>query len=109
MRVTRVIRHDVIAQARQQIAARALAGADFDSDPSAFNIWLRLPPGRNRAEMTGLMGAAGIGVMPSDPFTVSGAPAEAVRICLGGDVSRAGLEAGLSLLADALSSESWFG
>lgn len=95
--------------ARQRIAAQTLAGADFDGDPNAFNIWLRLPEGKGRASMTGLMAAAGIGVLPADAFTVTGEPQEAVRICLGGEVSRPGLQAALGMLADALDPNSWFG
>ena len=95
--------------ARQRIAARLLQGADFDADPSAFNIWLRLPPERGRAQVTGMMAAAGIGVMPSDAFTVGGPPQEAVRICLGGDVSREGIHAALSMLSEALDPGAWFG
>jgi DNA-binding transcriptional MocR family regulator len=94
---------------RQAIASEVLAGQDLDSDPSAFNIWLRLPPGRGRAEIIGLMAGAGIGVMPSDGFTVIGATAEAIRVCLGGGATRTGLDAGLSLLAGALDPANWHG
>ncbi|MFT7028164.1 MAG: DNA-binding transcriptional MocR family regulator, partial [Paracoccaceae bacterium] len=94
---------------RQAIASEVLAGQDLDSDPSAFNIWLRLPPERGRAEIIGLMAGAGIGVMPSDGFTVIGATAEAIRVCLGGGATRTGLDAGLSLLAGALDPANWHG
>ncbi|MGG7565487.1 PLP-dependent aminotransferase family protein [Rhodovulum sp. DZ06] len=105
--IRRFIRAETAA--RQKIAAELLQGADFDADPNAFNIWLRLPPGRGRAQAAGLLAATGIGVMPADAFTVEGAPQEALRICLGGDASRAGVHAALSLLAEALDPHSWYG
>ncbi len=95
--------------ARQEIAATALQGLDFDSDPVAFNVWLRLPEGRSRADIVGRMANTGIGVMPSDIFTMSGTPQEALRICLGGEISRERLGEGLTLLAHVLDQDGWHG
>jgi hypothetical protein len=41
-------------------------------------------------------------VVASDAFTVSGAPPEAVRVCLGGPIGRPRLAAGLEYMAHAL-------
>ena len=90
---------------RQRIAATALAPFDFDADPYAFNLWLRLPEGRTRADVIGRMGGAGIGLMPSDVFTVSGEPTETLRVCLGGQIGRERLSDKLGLLALILSND----
>lgn len=55
------------------------------------------------------MNGLGIGIMPSDAFTVLGPPGEHVRVCLGGAISREGLRAGLSFLANTLNGEIWLG
>ena len=89
--------------------AEALAGLDMGADPAAFNVWLHLPEGRSRADIVGRMAGTGIGVMPSDPFTILGTPPEALRICLGGEISREGLRDGLSLLANILDPAYWHG
>jgi DNA-binding transcriptional MocR family regulator len=95
--------------ARQALAARALAGARFDADPCAFNLWLALPPGLGRAELVGRMAGRRIGVLASDAFTVLGEPPERVRVCLGGPVDRATLSAELGFLAHALEVSAWRG
>jgi hypothetical protein len=41
-------------------------------------------------------------VVPSDAFTTGGVPPEAVRICLGGPISRAELQRALEFGAHAL-------
>ena len=44
----------------------------------------------------------GLGVVPSDAFTVTGPPSEAVRVGLGGPVTRSQVERGLAFMAHAL-------
>ena len=46
--------------------------------------------------------SAGLGVVPSDAFVAAGAPPEAVRVGLGGPVTRAQVERGLEFMAHAL-------
>jgi hypothetical protein len=48
------------------------------------------------------MRSTGIGVVASDAFTASGPPPEAVRVCLGGPISRPRLAAGLEYMTHAL-------
>ena len=45
------------------------------------------------------MRATGLGIVASDAFTVEGAPAEAVRICLGGPLPRERLRSALEFMA----------
>ncbi len=106
-RICRFIRAE--SAARQDIAARLLQGFEFTSDRHAFNLWLKVPEGIGRAEVMGRMNGRGIGLMPSDAFTVSGPPDEHLRICLGGSITREGLRSGLSFLGSSLNGETWIG
>ncbi len=99
--IRRFIREET--QARQAIAAQALATFDCASSPHAFNVWLQLPDGLTRADIIGRMAGTGIGLMPSDAFTVLGDPKEAIRVCLGGQIDRRQLHDALGLLAYLLS------
>jgi len=100
--IRRFVREETFA--RQAIASQALAGFNFESAPNAFNIWLHLPEGISRAEIIGRMTGTGVGIMPSDAFTVSGDPTEAIRICLGGQVQQSQLRDAIGLLAYIMSS-----
>jgi hypothetical protein len=48
------------------------------------------------------MRPTGIGVVASDAFTVDGSPPEAVRVCLGGPVSRVAVQHALEFAAHVL-------
>jgi DNA-binding transcriptional MocR family regulator len=96
-RIRRFIRDETLA--RQAIAAQMLAQCDFVSEPHAFNVWLRLPDEISRADVIGRMAGTGVGIMPSDAFTVAGEPSETLRVCLGGRISRSELRDSLGLLA----------
>lgn len=106
-RIRRFIRAETAA--RQTLAAEVLRDFDFDSEPNAFNIWLRLPEGAGRADLMGRMAGRDIGIMPSDAFTVLGEPSEYVRICLGGAIARDRLREGLMFMAHTLSGQAWLG
>ncbi|MCG5236800.1 PLP-dependent aminotransferase family protein [Xanthobacter oligotrophicus] len=90
------------AAARQKIAARHFEPGTYLSDPLSFNVWLPLTNGWNRSAFAGHARATGVGIVPSDAFTVSGPPPEAVRVGLGGPIGRAQLERGLEFMAHAL-------
>lgn len=90
------------AAARQQIAAALLPKDSFKADPLAFNIWLPLPHGWTRSMFASHMRSSGIGVVASDAFTVEGAAPEAVRVCLGGSITRPALLGALEYMAHAL-------
>ncbi len=90
------------AAARQEMVADILPPGRYRSDPISFNIWLPLGNGWTRATFGGHMRNAGIGVVASDAFTVEGAAPEAVRVCLGGPISRDALKGALDFMAHAL-------
>jgi DNA-binding transcriptional MocR family regulator len=90
------------AGARQQMVADILPEGSYRADPISFNIWLPLTNGWTRSTFGSHMRASGIGVVASDAFTVEGAAAEAVRVCLGGPIGRERLKGALDFMAHAL-------
>jgi DNA-binding transcriptional MocR family regulator len=90
------------AAARQILAAAILPAGGFKADPVSFNLWVSLPPRWTRSAFIGHMRATGVGVVGSDAFTVCGNPPEAVRVCLGGPVSRTGVQGALEYMSHAL-------
>lgn len=99
--ILRFIRTETTA--RQALAKEILPLDSFRADPISFNLWVELPPPWTRSAFVGHMRATGLGVVASDAFTVSGSPAEAVRVCLGGPITRDGVRRGLEFMAHALS------
>lgn len=89
---------------RQKIAARALPSGSYASHPDAFHLWIPLPAPWTRAEFVAHMESSGIGVVPSDSFSVSAQPPEAVRICIGGTASRDDIQHSLEQIARGLRS-----
>lgn len=92
----------VETEERQKLAHRILADQRFEGDPDSFNIWLSLPAAWTRSAFVGHMRSTGVGIVPSDAFTVSGTPPEAVRICLGGPAPRSTIKRALECAAHAL-------
>jgi DNA-binding transcriptional MocR family regulator len=87
---------------RQALAASILRGAAYRTDPAGFHLWLSLPAPWTRSAFAGHMRASGIGIVPSDAFTVAGTPPEAVRVCLGGPADRQQVRGALEFMAHAL-------
>ncbi|MDD9908165.1 MAG: PLP-dependent aminotransferase family protein [Ahrensia sp.] len=98
-----------LADRRQAIAHRVLEGFEFDSQKEAYNIWLKAPEGLSRAEIMARLAGGPLAVMPSDVFTVAGSPEERLRVCLGGPISEAALEDGLTGLRSVLRQNDWTG
>ena len=92
--------------ARQKIAADALAGLGGKVQAGGFHLWLELPQACSRVAFASSLRDSGIGVVTSDAFTVTGAPIEAVRICLGGAASREQVRSAMDQVAGALSQSS---
>jgi DNA-binding transcriptional MocR family regulator len=88
--------------ARQHMVASILPTGTYQADPLSFNIWLRLENGWTRSTFSSHMRDAGIGVVASDAFTVDGPIQEAVRVCLGGPITRSQLQKSLEFMAHAL-------
>jgi DNA-binding transcriptional MocR family regulator len=91
------------ARARQDLAREILGGADFDAQPEAYYIWLRLPEPWRRDTFAAVLRARGVALTAADAFAVGRGPApHAVRLCLGAARSRDALRRGLGLVADVL-------
>jgi DNA-binding transcriptional MocR family regulator len=87
---------------RQRIVTELLPAGSYKADPISFNIWLPLTNGWTRSSFGAHMRNAQIGIVASDAFTVEGKPEEAVRVCLGGPITREKLRSGLEFMAHAL-------
>lgn len=98
--ILRFIRAETAA--RQKLAAEILPAGLCKTDELSFNLWMELPQGWSRAAFAGQMRAVGIGIVTSDAFSVTSAPPEAARICLGGPTTRAELQSALTFMAHAL-------
>lgn len=94
---------------RQALAKEILTGCSVTGAPEAFNLWVELPQGTSRAEIMGRMANRQIGIMPSDAFTVSAPPDEAIRVCLGGPIGLEQLREDLVALRDAIVRKDWLG
>lgn len=89
------------SHSRQLIAHRYLERELGSSLRQGFHLWLPLPAPWTRGAFVHRLRQDGISVAESDAFAVSDAP-EAVRICLGGPVTRAELERCLKQITDVL-------
>ena len=90
------------SMARERIAAKILEPGTYLSDAFSFNIWLPMSNGWTRSVFVSQLRSSGLGIVPSDAFTASGAPPEAVRVGLGGPITRTQVERGLAYIAHAL-------
>ena len=105
--IRRFIRSE--SAARQALAAEVLGDFDYLSNENAFNLWLTLPNGASRADVVARMARRQIGLMPSDAFTVLGAPKEKIRVGLGGAITRDALREALHGLSNALVPNTFMG
>ncbi|MGO4832181.1 PLP-dependent aminotransferase family protein, partial [Rhizobiaceae sp. 2RAB30] len=87
---------------RQGIVADILPAEFVRADPEGFHVWLILPGRWNRGDFATRLRSAGIGVVTSDAFSVSGPAREAVRLGLGAAPDKEALAASLRTVADLL-------
>lgn len=87
---------------RQDIARKQLAGQQFTADPDGFHLWLELGKGWSRSSFVSQMRSHALGIVESDAFTVDVQAPEAVRICLGGPLSRDDLANALETITHTL-------
>jgi len=94
------IRNEAVG--RQQLAQRALKGFQFQAKPAAHHLWLQLPEGLGRRDVTAQLLRDGLAVVASDSFVVDGNPPNAARVSLGAARNRAELTQALRILIGAL-------
>ncbi len=99
--VLRAVRAE--SRERQNLVSSVLPHELVTTDPAAFHFWLTLPPRWSRSAFVGHMASCGLGVVASDVFGTDGPLPEAVRVCLGGPVSRSAVRVALEFAAHALS------
>lgn len=94
------------SMARQAQAARHFGGHAVQSQPEAFHLWLPLPEasadGWNGVELASYLRSQGVGVVAAAAFSTDGDPPEAVRVCLGGKLTRDECDDALRLIAETL-------
>ena len=91
------------AKARQAAAKALLAGADYDTQPESFHLWLKLPEPWRREGVPAEARARGVGVAPAEVFAVGRQPVpHAVRVCLQAARSRGEVESALTILSEIL-------
>ena len=90
------------SMARQALAANHLAGHGVLAQPEGFHLWLPLNSAWSVVEFASYLRTRGVGVVASAAFSTDGDPPDAVRICLGGPLSRDDCDNALRLIADTL-------
>ncbi len=87
--------------ARQALATKRLGKFGFLAHPEGFHLW---PPltSWSVVEFASWLRTKGAGVAASAAFSTDGDPPDAVRICLGGPISRDECDAAPALVADTL-------
>jgi len=101
--VTEAIRKE--CSVRQKLVAEILPPKSYVTNPEGFHVWMALPPPWQRAAFAARMRASDIGVVVSDAFAVTQAAPEAVRISLGGVLSRAEIRTALEFIRHLLEHE----
>ncbi len=88
------------ARARQQIARECLPAGTFQSHEDGYHLWVALGVGASVAAIADALRAHGMSVISSDAFSADRiAPTGAMRVSIGGSLSRERLQRGLTLLA----------
>jgi DNA-binding transcriptional MocR family regulator len=88
--------------AARQVLARSILPASAQAHPNGLHVWQPLPAHWDRYRLIEAVRQQGLGVTPSDAFSVEGRAPDAVRISLGGVPERARLVEALKTLAATL-------
>ena len=90
------------SRARQALAAQHLAGHPLTAQPDGFHLWLPLAAGWQVVALAKHLRERGVAAVASAAFSTDGDPPDALRLCLGGPVSRAQCDSALRLVANTL-------
>lgn len=93
---------------RQAIATRCLDQVEYQAHPSGFHLWVRTGARRTPVELALALRAQGVPCVASMAFATDADPEPAMRICLGGNLSRSEVEKGLHLVAMMLEPSAHF-
>jgi len=86
------------AKARQAIAASVLPAGSYAAHECGYHLWVPLPAGSDQARVAEALRAAGMTAIPADAFAAGEGSAAALRVSLGGAITRAALVRGLTVL-----------
>lgn len=87
---------------RQTMAQKHLGAYGVAAPSESFHLWLPLSSAWSMVEFASYLRTQNVGVVASAAFSTDGNPPEAVRICLGGPMSRDDCDQALRLIADTL-------
>jgi len=90
------------SNARQALALRHLGMHGVVAPSDCFHLWLPLSSAWSMVEFASYLRTQNVGVVAAAAFSTDSLPPEAVRICLGGPMSREDCEHALRLIADTL-------
>jgi DNA-binding transcriptional MocR family regulator len=87
---------------RQALALAHLGAHGIAAPVDGFHLWLPLSSAWSTVEFASYLRTQKVGVVASAAFSTDGNPPDAVRICLGGPMSRDECDQALRLIADTL-------
>lgn len=88
--------------ARHVLAQQHLGRHGVIAQPEAFHLWLPLDSGWSVVEFASYLRMQGVAAVASAAFSTDGNPPDAVRICLGGPLTRDECGRALALIADTI-------
>ncbi len=88
--------------ARQAMAEVHLGKYGAVAQPEGFHLWLPVNSAWSVVEFASYLRTQGVGVVAGAAFCTDGNPPDAVRVCLGGPMSRAECGSALRLIADTI-------
>lgn len=86
------------AKARQAIVASVLPQGSYAAHDCGYHLWVPLPAGSDQARVAEALRAAGMTAIPADAFAAGEGGEAALRVSLGGAITRAALARGLTVL-----------
>ncbi|WP_260582077.1 PLP-dependent aminotransferase family protein [Sphingopyxis sp. PET50] len=86
------------AVARQGIAASTLPPGSYAAHRCGYHLWVPLPAGADQGRIAEALRGAGITAIPADAFAAGAGGGAALRVSLGGAVTREALARGLTVL-----------
>jgi len=86
------------AAARQAIAAAILPAGSYAAHPCGYHLWVPLPAGSDQARAAEALRGAGVTAIPADAFAAGEGGGAALRVSLGGAITREALARGLTVL-----------
>ncbi|WP_018411976.1 aminotransferase-like domain-containing protein [Methyloversatilis thermotolerans] len=88
--------------ARQKLAVHHLGSHALRAHPHGFHLWLPLGADWSMVDFASNLRDQGVAVVAAAAFSTDGTPPDAVRVCLGGPMSREDCDIALRLIADTL-------